>query len=89
MSHYIWANVCDLNPALITKAVTGTEQDFVMFMDSAAAFIKDRFPGIEKSEETALLSMVRDCIFGYYVLSPLINDRDVSDIRVIGMTTLR
>lgn len=77
------ANVCDLNPALITKAVTGTEQDFVMFMDSAATFIKDRFPGIETSEVAALLSMVRDCIFGYYVLSPLINDRDISDIRVI------
>ena len=24
------ANICDLNPALITKCLTGTEQDFIM-----------------------------------------------------------
>ena len=29
------ANVCDLNPALITKCITGTEQDFIMLMNRA------------------------------------------------------
>ena len=27
------ANICDLNPAVITKCITGTEQDFIMLMD--------------------------------------------------------
>ena len=26
------ANVCDLNPALVTKCITGTEQDFILLM---------------------------------------------------------
>ena len=29
------ANVCDLNPALVTKCITGTEQDFIMLMNRA------------------------------------------------------
>ena len=30
------ANICDLNPAMITKCITGTEQDFLMLMKRAS-----------------------------------------------------
>lgn len=33
------ANVCDLNPALVTKCITGTEQDFIMLMKRASVNI--------------------------------------------------
>ena len=33
------ANVVDLNPALVTKCIQGTEQDFKMLMDKAKEFL--------------------------------------------------
>lgn len=33
------ANVCDLNPSLVAKCITGTEQDFIMLMNRANASI--------------------------------------------------
>ena len=73
-------NVCDLSPALIKKCITGTEQDFIMLMQKAREYIREHFP----DDEDALLLMFQECIFGYYVLSPLILARDVSDIRVFS-----
>ena len=32
------ANIVDLNPALITKCIQGTEQDFIMLMNRAKDF---------------------------------------------------
>ena len=77
------ANVCDLNPALITKCVTGTEQDFLMLMNRAKEFVVTHFSRIEESEKRALLEMFRQCVFGYYVLTPLIESKEVSDVKVL------
>ena len=77
------ANVCDLNPAVVAKCITGTEADFIMLMDRAKAFVKDRFCGISEEDEKHLLDMFKDCIFGYYVLTPLIEAKEVSDIKVL------
>ena len=77
------ANVCDLNPALITKCVTGTEQDFLMLMNRAKEFVVTHFSSIEESEKRALLEMFRQCVFGYYVLTPLIESKEVSDVKVL------
>lgn len=77
------ANVCDLNPAVVAKCITGTEADFIMLMDRAKAFVKDRFCGISEEDEMHLLDMFKDCIFGYYVLTPLIEAKEVSDIKVL------
>ena len=38
------ANVCDLNPALVTKCITGTEQDFIMLMNRAKEFVEFNYP---------------------------------------------
>ena len=75
-------NVCDLNPALVAKCVVGTEQDFIGLMNRAKDFIKT----IKKSHsnEKVLLDMFKECVFGYYVLTTLIRDKKVSDIKVLA-----
>lgn len=77
------ANVCDLNPALVTKCITGTEQDFILLMNRAKDFIESMFPKTGLEEKKILLEMFRECVFGYYVLTPLIVAKDVSDIKVL------
>ena len=77
------ANVCDLNPALVTKCITGTEQDFIMLMNRARDFINATFAGIDDEEKKQLLEMFRQCVFGYYILTPLIESKEVSDIKVL------
>lgn len=77
------ANICDLNPAVITKCITGTEQDFIMLMDRARDFIKERFGEMTDDDKRNLLEMFRQCVFGYYILTPLVEAKEVSDIKVL------
>ena len=42
------ANVCDLNPAHVTKRITGTEQDFIMLMKRASDYIDRNFLACSK-----------------------------------------
>ena len=77
------ANVCDLNPALVTKCITGTEQDFIMLMNRAKDYMDRNFPNCLEETRKCLLEMLSDCIFGYYVLTPLILSKEVSDIKVL------
>lgn len=83
MFYELKANVCDLNPALITKCITGTEQDFIMLMNRAKGYMERQFTGISDVKRKSLLDMLSDCVFGYYVLTPLILSKDVSDIKVL------
>ena len=78
------ANVCDINPALVTKCITGTEQDFIMLMNRAKEFIRRTFTDINEQEENDLLQMFQEAVFGYYVLTPLILSKKVSDIKALG-----
>jgi pilus assembly protein CpaF len=75
------ANVVDLNPALVTKCIQGTEQDFIMLMNKAKDFV-----GYTVREDDGLnvilMDLFQECVFGYYVLTPLIKANDVSDIKV-------
>lgn len=77
------ANVCGLNPALVTKCITGTEQDFIMLMNRAKDFLAYAYPALDSQKTGKLLEMFRQCVFGYYVLTPLIRAKDVSDIKVL------
>lgn len=77
------ANVCDLNPALVAKCITGTEQDFILLMNRAKDFIRERFRQTSMEEEKRLLQMFKECVFGYYVLTPLIEEKEISDIKVL------
>ena len=83
MFYELKANVCDLNPALITKCITGTEQDFIMLMNRAKDYMERQFACVTESTKKTLLEMLSDCVFGYYVLTPLILSKDVSDIKVL------
>ena len=78
------ANVCDLNPALVTKCITGTEQDFIMLMNRAKEFIEFNYQRAGPEVKKQLLDMFQQCVFGYYVLTPLIIAKDVSDIKVLS-----
>lgn len=77
------ANVVDLNPALVTKCIQGTEQDFIMLMNKAKDFLQS-FPKINDLGKRVLLELFSDCVFGYYVLTPLLKSSDVSDIKVLA-----
>ena len=77
------ANVCDLNPALITKCITGTEQDFIMLMKRARDYIDRNFLDCNEDMRKQLLEMFSHSVFGYYVLTPLILSKEVSDIKVL------
>ena len=76
-------NVCDLNPAQITKCITGTEQDYFRLMEQSRDYIDANLGELSKDDEEKLLDMFKDCIFGYYILTPLINDKSVSDIKIL------
>ena len=75
------ANIVDLNPAMITKCIQGTEQDFIMLMNKAKEFISLNC-GCGEAAQTILMDLFQECVFGYYVLTPLIKAADVSDIKV-------
>lgn len=78
------ANIVDLNTALITKCVQGTEQDFLMLMNKAKDFIyaSKLTNGDNDAEIAVLLDLFQECVFGYYVITPLIKAKDVSDIKI-------
>lgn len=75
------ANIVDLNPAMVTKCIQGTEQDFIMLMNKAKEFLKISCKGNDATQ-TILMDLFQECVFGYYVLTPLIKASDVSDIKV-------
>ena len=79
-------NLVDLNPAMITKCIQGTEQDFLMIMNKAKEFLMTCHCNGESNDarDILLLDLFQECVFGYYVLSPLIKARDVSDIKVLA-----
>lgn len=77
------ANVCDLNPALVTKCITGTEQDFILLMKRASDYIDRNFESCNEEDRKQLLEMFSHSVFGYYVLTPLILSKEVSDIKVL------
>ncbi|MCR5337020.1 MAG: hypothetical protein K6E75_00545, partial [Lachnospiraceae bacterium] len=74
------ANVCDINPAFVKKCITGMEQDFILLMEKAQDYIRQHF----LDDEEKLLCMLQECVFGYYVIAPLIEDKAVSDIKVLS-----
>lgn len=80
---HLKSNICDLNKALVTKCITGTEQDFLMLMNRAREFMVNKYPQLSNEEIKTVLEMFRQCVFGYYVLTPLIESREVSDVKVL------
>ena len=80
------ANVVDLNSALITKCIQGTEQDFLMLMNKARDFLVSSklTDSSNDAEISVLLDLFQDCVFGYYILTPLLQAKDVSDIKVLA-----
>lgn len=79
-------NVVDLNSALVTKCIQGTEQDFIMLMNKAKDFLEGTYPaGMRNDAKTELLlELFQECVFGYYVLTPLLKECEVSDIKVLA-----
>ncbi len=58
------------------------------FLEEARQYIKEHFETSE-SEEEELVNVFEQYIFGYSRLSPLINDSDISDIRIVSHNNVR
>ncbi len=58
------------------------------FLAEARAYVRSSY-ALSLVTEEALLVRFEEYIFGYWVLSPLIDDRDISDIRVISYDNIR
>lgn len=77
------ANIVDMNVSLITKAVQGTDQDFFALMKRAEKFIEENYKGIDETYKKKLLDMFTETVFGYYHITPLIQAKDISDIKIL------
>lgn len=78
------ANVLDINASSIAKAVQGTEQDFLAVMGRAKRYLNQYYSELDEETEKTLLEMFQSAVFGYYILTPLIEADDVSDIKVLA-----
>ncbi|MBR5650297.1 ATPase, T2SS/T4P/T4SS family [Pseudobutyrivibrio sp.] len=78
------ANVIDINGSSIVKTVQGTEQDFLEMMNKAKRFLVQNYYGLKDEEQKKILEMFQSAVFGYYVLTPLLDAVDVSDIKVLA-----
>ena len=78
------ANVIDINISSIVKTVQGTEQDFLALMNRAKRFLNQNYYELKDEQLKTLLNMFQSAVFGYYVLTPLIEAEDVSDIKVLA-----
>ena len=78
------ANVIDINGSSIVKTVQGTEQDFLEMMNKAKRFLVQNYYGLKDDEQRKILEMFQSAVFGYYVLTPLLDAVDVSDIKVLA-----
>jgi pilus assembly protein CpaF len=58
------------------------------FMAEAESHIRTYYPSSEE-EQRKLLSAFGEYIFGYSILSPLIDDRSISDIRIVSYDNIR
>ena len=74
-------NTIDSSLSMVTKAVQGTETDFKKLMDKASEYL-DLNPKLNDVIKFSLLKLLQDCVFGFYILTPLIEEEDVSDIKV-------
>ena len=68
----------------LKKGLLGKEE----FLSQVRAHIK-HFYSLSPGEERQLLKEFEQYIFGYSKLSPLIDDREISDIRVVGFDNIR
>ena len=75
-------NVVDMDLANVTKCVQGTEQDFAVLMNKAHDYIDNTLGLSNSATGFLLLDLFSDCVFGYYVLTPLIEAKEISDIKV-------
>lgn len=83
---------------LVSDYTTGKQQSLMQmkkglltkdaFLDEAAQHIK-MYYGLSAGEQRQLLDEFEQYIFGYSRLSVLIDDRSVSDIRVVGYDNIR
>ena len=73
-------NLVDFDHPRILRIVTGTEQDFIMLLNRAEARLKEQ--NVSPASIAIILKLFKECVFGYYVLTPLIEDKNISDIDV-------
>ncbi len=75
------SHIVDINSANITKSITGNDNDYRFVMRKAKNLLST-FSSLNDVGMKQVLELFSDCVFGYYVLSPLLKAADVSDIKV-------
>ena len=75
------SRVVDLNKASVINCITGNDQDFTMLMDKARDALRS-FSTLTDVQQMMIMDLFKECVFGYYVLTPLVKAPDVSDIKV-------
>lgn len=55
-----------------------------MFMNRAGDYLARHHPELSEDMRKTLMEMLSDAVFGYYVLTPLILSKEVSDIKVLA-----
>lgn len=74
-------NIVDFSKSFVTKCVQGTENDFKKLMDKAKEYL-DISGRLSEGNKFIVLKLFQDCVFGFYVLTPLIEEEEVSDIKI-------
>ncbi len=88
----------DLLPSLTDEYITGKSSELISlrrglvtkerFLEDAGDYIREKYEEPDEVTEE-LLKEFEEYIFGYSRLTPLIDDPDVSDIRVMGYRSVR
>lgn len=77
-------NMVDINPGRVAKIIRGTKQDYNNFMSQAKDFLNASYPTLSEDIKKKLYTMLANCVYGYYILTPLVNNNEVSDIKVLN-----
>lgn len=76
------ANVADLNKSMVKKCLQGLESDYLNLLKRVDVYLLET-EKLSKEEASKMRDYFCDYVFGYYILSPLLDDERVSDIKVI------
>ena len=92
--------VADISSKTIRDFTTGVEKsafikymnrDFTLaqYLDEARQSVKRIYPELSEHDVEVIVSRVESAASGYYVLDPLINDKKISDIKVVSPYKIR
>lgn len=74
------ALLVDMDRARIKRIVNSNEQEYIILMNAAREKLLSR--NVSSAYMDIVLKLFKECVFEYYMLTPLIEDEEISDIDV-------